>query len=108
MREPLASWPIATKDGTPAPRWYSERTVWPGPFGRDHEHVEVGPRLDQAEMDVEAVGEGERRALAQPVVQVFGIKLGLQLVGGSDHHHVGPVARLVGGDDSQPGGFPPS
>ena len=33
------------------------------PLGRDHEHVQVGARLDQPEVDVEAVREGERGAL---------------------------------------------
>src|SRR3954466_12707117 len=30
---PEASLWIASRQGTPPPRWYSERTVWPGPFG---------------------------------------------------------------------------
>ena len=34
-----------------------------GALGRDHQHVEIGARLDQVEMDVEAVGEQQRRAL---------------------------------------------
>ena len=38
-----------------------------GALRRDHDHVEVGPRLDQVEVDVEAVREGERRA-----VRMFG------------------------------------
>ena len=33
-----------------------------GALGRDHDHVDIGARLDQAEVDVEAVGEGERGA----------------------------------------------
>jgi hypothetical protein len=40
-------------------------------LGRDHDHVDVGARLDQAEMDVEAVGEGERRALLHVALQVI-------------------------------------
>ena len=33
-------------------------------LGRDHQHVDALLRLDQAEMDVEAVGEGDRGAVA--------------------------------------------
>jgi hypothetical protein len=35
-----------------------------GALGGDHDHVDVGARdFDQAEVDVEAVGEGQRRTL---------------------------------------------
>ena len=37
--------------------------MWPGRLGRDHHDVEVGARHDLAVVDVEAVREGERRAL---------------------------------------------
>jgi len=32
------------------------------PLGRDHDHVEIGARHDPAEVDVEAMGESQRRA----------------------------------------------
>ena len=49
---------MAIRHGTPPPFWYSPRTVWPGPFGAIMTTSTVGLRLDQAEMHVEAVGEG--------------------------------------------------
>ena len=36
-----------------------------GAFGRDHEDVDVRGRLDEFEMDIEAVAEGEIFALGQ-------------------------------------------
>jgi len=33
MALPDAFWATATRQGTPPPRLYSERTVWPGPLG---------------------------------------------------------------------------
>jgi hypothetical protein len=59
-------------------------------LGRDHDHVEVGARLDQAEMDVEAMGEGKGRALLHIGMQVVGVDRGLMLVGREDHDDVGP------------------
>ena len=81
------------RQGTPPPRLYSERTVWPGPFGRDHQHVEIGARLDQVEMDVEAVGEHQRRAFLHVGRKFAAIDVGLQLVGRQHHHDVGPFGR---------------
>jgi hypothetical protein len=45
-------------------------------------------------MDVEAVGEHQRRAVLHVRVQVICIDLGLQLVGREHHHHVGPLGGL--------------
>ena len=60
---------------------------------RDHDHVEVGPRLDLAEVDVEPVGEGERGALAGVPGHALGVDLRLVLVR-REHHH--DVARRGG------------
>ena len=65
-----------------------------GALGRDHDHVEIGARLDQAEMDVEPVGESERRALLEVGDEVVGIDRRLVLVGGDDHDDVGPLRRI--------------
>jgi hypothetical protein len=67
-----------------------------GALGRDHHHVEVDTRLDQVEMDVEAVREHQRRALLHMVGEVLAIDVGLQLVGREHHHHVRPFGG--GGD----------
>ena len=37
---------------------------------RDHHHVEIAARLDQVEMDVEPVGEHQRRAFLHIAVQL--------------------------------------
>ena len=63
-------------------------------LGRDHDDVEIGARLDQVEVDVEAMGEGERGALLHVGCQVLGIELALALVGGDDHDEIGPLGRL--------------
>ena len=65
-----------------------------GALRRDHQHVEVGARLDQVEMDVEAVGEQQRRALLHVGVQMLAVDVGLQLVGREHHHDVGPFGGL--------------
>ena len=51
-----------------------------GPFRRDHDHVDGLLRLDQVEVDVEAVGEGDRRAVADVGGDVVAVDVGLQLV----------------------------
>ncbi len=72
-----------------------------GALGGDHEHVQVGAGLDQLEMHVQAVGEGQGGALLHVRGQVGIIQLGLQLVGGQDHDHIGPGSGLGGGHDLQ-------
>jgi len=59
-------------------------------LGRDHDDVHILARLDQAEMDVQAMGKGQRRAGAQIGVDVVGVDGGLMLVGGQDHEDIGP------------------
>ena len=76
-----------------------------GALGRHHEHVEIGARLDQLEMDVEAMGEGQRRALLHMLGEVLGIELRLQLVGRQHHDDVGPFRRLLGRHHLDAGGL---
>jgi hypothetical protein len=80
-----------------------ERTRWPGTLGRDHDHVEIGPRLDLAEMDIEPVGEGERRALADIGCNLLAVETRLMLVGGQDHDHIGPGDGLLNRLDRETG-----
>src|SRR6185312_818791 len=47
-------------------------------------------------MDVEAVGEGQRRVRPHVLREIVGIELGLQLVGGQHHHDVGPFGAIGG------------
>jgi len=61
---------------------------------RDHQHVEVGARLDQVEVHVEAVGEHQRRAVLHVLGQMVAVDVALQLVGREHHHYVGPFGGL--------------
>src|SRR5471032_2355184 len=58
-------------------------------FRRDHDDVEVGARHDLAVVDVEAVGEGQHRALLGVRGDVFVVDLGDVLVRQQDHDDVG-------------------
>ena len=71
-----------------------------GALGRHHQHVEIGARLDQVEMDVEAVREEQRRALLHVGVQIVLVDVGLQFVGRHHHHHIGPFGGV--GDWTSP------
>ena len=71
-----------------------------GALGRDHQHVEIGARLDQVEMDVEAVGEQQRGALLHVGREVGAIDVGLQFVRRQHHDDVGPFGGL--GDAPSP------
>jgi hypothetical protein len=96
---PVASWWMAIRPGTPPPRWYSARTVWPGPFGRDHEHVNIGARLDQVVVHVEAVAEHDVLASTQVRLDLVGVKHSLLFVRHEDHEHVCPLGGFCRGDD---------
>jgi hypothetical protein len=72
-----------------------------GALRRHHDDVDAGLRLDQAEMHVQAVGKGDRRALAQVVMDVFAVGLGLKLVGHGEHDQVAPGGGLGDAHDLQ-------
>src|SRR3546814_2186321 len=59
-------------------------------LGRDHEHVDIGARFDEAEMHVEAMSEGESSAGLQIVLEIVIIDRGLMLEIGREHDDVGP------------------
>src|SRR6185295_4781458 len=67
----------------------------PRGLGRHHPHVEVLARLDQAVVDVEAVGEGERRSLLDVGLDEFLVHRGVVLVGQQHHDDVGALDGLV-------------
>ena len=75
-----------------------------GALGRDHEDVDVGTRLDEAEMDVEAVGEGEGGALLHVRREVLIVDTCLIFVGREDHDDVRP-GRGVGVGQHPKAGF---
>jgi hypothetical protein len=62
---------------------------------RDHDDVEVGARHDLAVVHVEAVGEGQHRALLGVRRDVFVVDLGDVLVRQQDHDDVGGLDRFV-------------
>ena len=100
---PEASFATATRQGTPPPRTNSLRTVWPRTLGRHHDDVHLRARLDQAEMDVEPMREGDGRAVAEVLVDVRPVGLGLQLVRHGHHQHVGPGGGLGDAHDLDAG-----
>ncbi len=65
-----------------------------GALRRDHDHVQIGTRLDQLEVDVEAVREGQRAALLEVGGNAVLVDLPLVLVGSEDHHQVGALHRF--------------
>jgi len=65
-----------------------------GALRRDHQHVEIGPGIEQVEMHVEAVREHQRRALFHVVVQVLAVDVALQFIRGEHHHEIGPFGGL--------------
>ena len=61
-----------------------------GTFGGDHQHVEIGARVEQVEMHVEAVGEYQRRTLLHVVMQMLAVDIALQFIGREHHHEIRP------------------
>ena len=76
-----------------------------GTLRRDHQHVEIGARLEQVEMHVEAVREQQRRAVLHVGVQVIAVDVALQFVGRQHHHDVGPLGGLGDFHHLEAGGF---
>ncbi len=72
---------------------------------RDHDDVERRLRLDQAEMDVEAVGEGDCCAVTDVAGDLGLVDVGLQFVRGRHHHEVGPLGGFGNGHDLEAVGF---
>ena len=76
-----------------------------GALRGDHQHVEVLARLDQVEMDVEAVREQEGGAFLHVGVQFVAIDVALQLVRGQHHHDVRDLGGLRRGHHLEAGLF---
>jgi hypothetical protein len=72
-----------------------------GALGRHHDDVDAGLGLDQAEMHVQTMGKGDRRALAQVVMDVFAVGVGLKLIGHGEHDQVAPGGGLGDAHDLQ-------
>src|SRR6202050_5194475 len=67
-----------------------------GTLRRDHENVDVLGRLDETEMDIEAVAKGEILAGLERGRDFFFVNLATQLIGHQDHYDVG-LHRSLGG-----------
>ncbi len=65
-----------------------------GAFRRDHENVDRLLRLDEVEMNVEAMGEGDRRAVTDIRRNLVAPDIGLQFVRCCHHHEIGPLGRF--------------
>src|SRR5699024_538711 len=72
-----------------------------GRLRSDQQHVDTLGSLDVAEADIEAVGEGERLALAEVRLDGLGVDLPLVLVGGEDHDQIRPLGHLGDGAHGQ-------
>src|SRR5262249_14353260 len=70
-------------------------------LGRDHEHVYRGLRLDEIEMDVEAMCEGQRCAITDIIADVSFPDRRLMFIGGEDHDDVGPRGGILGGHHAE-------
>ena len=66
----------------------------PWSLGRDHDDVKISARLDQPEMDVQAVRKRQRCPLFQGRVQIVGVNRCLMFVGRKDHDNVCPRRRV--------------
>src|SRR5213080_2851619 len=73
-----------------------------GSLGRDHRHVHVRRRHHLVEVDVEAMGEHEHLAPAEPALDLALEHLTLALVGQQDHNHARLLGGLVDGRHAQP------
>ena len=67
-----------------------------GGFGGDHGDVDIGGRFDEAEVDVEAVGEHQGFAFGEVRRDVGGVEIALDVIGYEHHHHVGGFGGLGG------------
>ena len=72
-------------------------------LGRNHHHIQIRARHDLAVMDVEAVCEGERRALTDVGLDIFAIDRGDVLVRHEHHDQIGTPDRIGDFRDLEPG-----
>jgi hypothetical protein len=72
-----------------------------GALGRDHQHVDSVLGLDQVEVDIQAMGEHQRRAVLDVRSDLALVDVALQFVGREDHQGVGPRGRFRNAHDGQ-------
>ena len=86
------------RHGTPPPATNSLRTRWPGPFGATSSASCAFGRLDEAEVDVEAVRAHQDRARLQVRLDFLFVEVALQLIGDEDVDDVGLLGGVGGAD----------
>ena len=77
--------------------------MWPGPFGRDHDHVVARGRRDSAVVDREAVREEHRRAGVEVRRDLVAEERSLRAVGNEQRHELGAAHRVGDVAHRQPG-----
>jgi hypothetical protein len=82
-----------------APRLVQPPHDVPGTLGRDHADVDAARRIDLPEVDVEAVGEHQQRALAQVGLDLGVIDRWRRRVRDEHHHDVRPPRSRSGVGD---------
>ena len=75
----------------------------PGSLGRDHDHVQVGTRLNLLEVDIESVGEGQCRTFLDIGLDDIPVERRLMLVRCEHHDHIRCSDRLVEGNGLEAG-----
>ena len=76
-----------------------------GTFGRDHEHIDVGSRLDLTKVNVEAVGKRESSAGFEVGSDMLAEGGGLLFIRDQDHHDIRLGRGFSYGCDFQAGCF---
>ncbi len=76
-----------------------------GRLGRDHGNIDVGGRGDLPEVNIEAVGEHQGLAGGEVRRDVARVQVALHVIRNQDHHHVGGLGGVGGGEHLQPGRF---
>ena len=77
----------------------------PGPFGRNHEHIDIGRRHHLPKVDVKPVGKGKGIARFEIGANIGFVHSLLDFVVNQDHHDVPPLAGLGHIGDFQPFGL---
>jgi len=74
-----------------------------GSLGRGHAHVNVLGGDDGLVVNIETVREHEHLAGTQVGTDLFGVQLGLGLIGNQDHDHIAPLGNISDGADFKTG-----
>jgi len=76
-----------------------------GTFGRDHEYVDIGRRLNLSKVNVKPVGKGKGRTGTEVGGDLFAVGRGLLFIRDQHHDNVGPRSCFRNAGDFEAGGF---